>query len=257
MTFAPCPSAKTKVFNADAFVLNETTVTDNYDKTVDMTDPMDKWGNVGAGAYNSDAERTWITKEFNLYAKWRSTIEGANGIGVVYSSVDTDYDPPVTSSQTASDNRSYVDKAAAVAASAVTAPSGYQFEYWIMQTYVEAEDKYVDVDGSKIYPGQTYEVLLANAKISDVVYKEGTQEIKSAKYTIQLRAKYKESENPTPTFIPWYRNDGTTAFYEDTRIPSWNIIDSNSPVIFHSSIAEALSFVTINLSPMGDKWVIK
>jgi uncharacterized repeat protein (TIGR02543 family) len=33
----------TKMFNADAFVLNETTVTSAYDKTIDFTDPMDKW----------------------------------------------------------------------------------------------------------------------------------------------------------------------------------------------------------------------
>ena len=73
----------TKAFTANT-VLNESTVTTPYDKTTHMTDPMDKWGN--GATTNSDAEndRFWITKEFNLYAKWSSIVVGADGIGVSY-----------------------------------------------------------------------------------------------------------------------------------------------------------------------------
>ena len=47
--------ACTKVFDSSRFVLNDTTVTTPYDKSVDMTDVMNKYGNIEGTGSNSDA----------------------------------------------------------------------------------------------------------------------------------------------------------------------------------------------------------
>ena len=98
----------TKMFD-ESFVLNESTVTTEYDKTTHMTDNIESGspkpeGTSGPG-YNSDAyaydedtgsfterDRFWITKEFNLYAMWSATLDGADGIGVLYNLTDPDLD---------------------------------------------------------------------------------------------------------------------------------------------------------------------
>ena len=188
--------ACTQVFNADAYTLNESTVTTPYDKTVDMTDPMDKWGNLGANPYNSDAERNWITKKLDLYAKWRAILIGADGIGVLYD--------PNDGSNAPSDTNLYLDQAGAVAQAASTAPAGEKFLYWVVQTWDENENKFVDTD-EFVYPGDTFTVLKSNAHI---VENEGsTAEKPSFTYTVQLRAEYGPAETPADTYINWYQND--------------------------------------------------
>ena len=83
-------AACTEVFNGDAYTINETNVTTPYDKTVDMTDTYDVDGNLIDPKKNSDltgyngGDRFWITKKLDIYAKWRSTLEGASGIVVEY-----------------------------------------------------------------------------------------------------------------------------------------------------------------------------
>ncbi|MBR4164802.1 MAG: InlB B-repeat-containing protein, partial [Lachnospiraceae bacterium] len=151
-----------KVFNSTAYILNETTVTSSYDKVVDLTDDMDKWGN--GATYNKDVDRFWITKKLDLYAKWRADIEGADGINIQYSLIDPSYDPAITGTGTAEDDNQYVDNAKATAVSAITAPDDYQFAYWVMQKYDATAKAFVDIEGSKVYAGAEYSVLLENAK---------------------------------------------------------------------------------------------
>ncbi len=170
-------TAMTKVFNADAYILNETNVTTPYDKTSHFTDPMDKWGN--GATWNSDLignngeDRFWITKELNLYAKWRSQIDGAAGIGVVYSLTDPDAG---TGSGTAEDNNIYVDNAKATAVPAVTAPDGYVFDYWVMQKW-DGNDYVDDTSAEPIYPGDEYDIHDGNAKQEIIATSAGTQNV--------------------------------------------------------------------------------
>ena len=69
--------ACTKVFDADVFTLNDTTVTTPYDTS--QSTECDKWGNAIKDTTNKDVEnnRYWITKQFDVYAKWRATLDGA------------------------------------------------------------------------------------------------------------------------------------------------------------------------------------
>lgn len=181
----------TQVFNADAFVLNDTTVTTPYDKTKDMTDPMDKWGN--GATTNADVDRAWITKKLDLYAKWRAVLVGADGIGVIYDANGGDNAP--------SDTSLYTDQASAVAQAAATAPEGKQFDGWIVQKWNGSG--YEDTD-EIINPGETFTILKDNAKMEQ---KEGsTPDNPKYNYTVQLKAKYIDKEEATPTHITWYSN---------------------------------------------------
>ncbi|MBQ6501703.1 MAG: InlB B-repeat-containing protein, partial [Mogibacterium sp.] len=217
--------ACTKVFPADSYVLNESSVTTPYDKEHHFTEGMDKWGNSATS--NGDLERFWITKEFNLYGKWSKVLEGADGIHVIYSLVDPDAG---TGTGNVSDNNIYVDNSNATAAAAVNAPEGYRFAYWIVQNYENGA--YVDTD-THVYAGGNFTVLEENAKIEatgeyvkdkDDNYLDANGQITTNPanyvevhtYTVQLRAKYVPIEDSTPTHIYWYKNDGTVGpIHED------------------------------------------
>ena len=204
----------TQVFS-DSTVLNEDTVWESYDKTTHYTDPMDDHGNITdlASAYNADVNRDWITKEFNLYAKWRADLDGAEGISVIYSKIDTDVNKTGTGNPV--DVNVYVDSASAAAVPAIKAPEGYKFGYWIMQKYDENSSEYQDVAGSKIYPGETFTVLAANAMVTTTTDEDGN-EINT--YTVQLRPKFIAIDEATQTYIPWFENDGTEAYTKDENI---------------------------------------
>ena len=228
------------VYNAGNYRLNEQTVSTPYDKTTHMTDEMDKWGD--GATTNGDLNRPWITKEFNLYAKWSAILNGAAGIGILYDLNG--------GSGTAEDTNLYKDQAQAIAQPAVTAPTGKVFSHWVMQTWTD-DNGYVDVANSKIYPGQPFAVLAENAR-SQLVVENGEQvyvtdkqgnfldengnviqrydeegneiegwedlKVKKQTYTIQLRAEYKDPEGPQETHIWWFRNDGSEAFHKDDNI---------------------------------------
>ena len=216
--------ALTEVFTASAFVMNDTNVTAAYDKTRDMTDPMDKWGNVPeTGATNSDitgyngGDRFWITRKLDLYGKWRQVIVGADGVGLAYD--------PNGGSNAPSDTFLYVDTAMAVAGAAPTAPNDYRFLYWVVQVWDKTKNEFVDSE-VHVYPGDTFEVRVNNAQDIPVVDEDGNpvylvdssgnfvldgngNKIQKHIYTIQLRAEYGQLEAPEDTYIKFHANNGS------------------------------------------------
>ncbi|WP_408072125.1 InlB B-repeat-containing protein [Butyrivibrio sp. JL13D10] len=184
-------------FNAEAFVLNETTVKAEYNKATDLTDPMDKWGN--GATTNADVDRPWITKKLDLYARWRLTLPGATGIGIVYDAAGGSPAP--------SDTNLYADTAMAAAGAAPTTTPDIEeggktyesrFSHWVVQAWNETADSYEDTDVT-VLPGATFEVKKADARVQDL-----PDDKKS--YTIQLRAEYVKVEKSVPTHITWYNN---------------------------------------------------
>ncbi|MBQ4476053.1 MAG: InlB B-repeat-containing protein [Bacteroidales bacterium] len=242
--------ACTQVFNSD-LVLNESTVTAHYDKTTEFTDPMDKYGN--GATWNSDSmenettvrnpERFWITKKFDLYAKWRAKLKGANGITVVY---DGNGGRPATYTA----EFLYLDGASVITAPACESPDlDQEFSHWVLQHYNGST--FVDIPGSCIYPGATFvadwrdaqtEVLRWYNPANNETYTGDFNHSKpedpntsdeftecEATYTLMLRAEYiaKEEETPEYTYIKWFRNDGTDAIVhidgESTTSPTLGI----------------------------------
>lgn len=205
--------ACTKPFNFDAYELNETTVTEDYDQTVPTE--LDKYGNP-MDPDNRDARnnRFWITKQLNLYAKWRSKLIGAKGIDVFYDAGEGS-NPPT-------DNKKYLDSAEAIAQAASTPPAGKQFKHWVIQTWDEAANKFVDTDKT-VLPGDTFTVLKANAHA--VENPDSTPDDPSFTYTVQLRAEYSEPESPSKTNITWYANNGTDAFVTDSDLDINAVVD--------------------------------
>ncbi|MDO4192877.1 MAG: DUF5979 domain-containing protein [Erysipelotrichaceae bacterium] len=200
------------LFSSDT-VLNENTVTAAYDKTKDFTEPMDKWGH--GATTNGDLDRFWITKKFDLYAKWRAKLIGANGIGVVYDAGEGTNAP--------SDNNLYLDQALASAQPASTAPAGKQFVRWVVQKYNTETERYEDTD-KYVYPGDTFEVLKNNAKYVVVERDPEMDEvIIKATYTVQLRAEYVDTGTGVPTHISWYGNNET----ESTATANFVVTDNN------------------------------
>ena len=189
-------SVRTKSYMT-AMRLNDNN-TSPYDKTVDFTDPMDKWGNLGPNPSNSDihgyngGDRFWITQKLDLYAKWRKVIVGAIGINVVYDAGDGT-NPPT-------DAFLYLDDVDAVAGDAPTAPSGKTFSHWVVQRWNGSE--FVDKEVT-VYPGAIFGVLLSDSRQEA----NGT----GYTYTVRLRAEYVDKESPAHTSITWYKNDGTGA----------------------------------------------
>ena len=199
---------------ATSLIMNETTVWDAYDKTIqeNFTDPSNRWGNAIATS-NADVNRFWITKRYELFAKWGKVVIGADGVGVIYTAGNDGSNPP-------NDTFLYQDNTTAVAGSAPTANDGKVFTKWVVQRWNGTDFEDTNV---KVLPGQTFEVHVDDAKIVDnetenVVSLADVTEGKRYTYTIQVRAEYEDVEEETPTHITWYKNDGSDEFYRnDTR----------------------------------------
>ena len=204
----------TKPFTQGTFKANDTNVTEEYDWDVDMTE-TDKYGEVTSNV-NSDktANRVWILRKLDLYAKWRQLLDGSDGIGVEYTADDGK--GHVGSNAPTGDTNLYQDNADAIAQGACTAPatSGtdtpLQFVYWVVQKYNHLDDNgnpvYVDTD-AVAYPGGNYSVKAADAY---KVQTSGEGEDLRYQYTVRLRAEYAEAEDEFPTHIIWHGNGGTT-----------------------------------------------
>lgn len=194
----------TDLFNGESTKLTDDIVheTPTYDKTKDFTDPMDKWG-AGATS-NEDVNREWITRKLDLYASWRAKIDGAEGINVIYVTGDGHFSDESTEYI---DPLKYKDRAGAVGYAAPIAPENQAFRYWILQTWNGTD--FIDT-GKIVYPGDAFEVLVANSKVEELPTDQQTATI-TKRYTVQLRAEYGPAEAPTPTHIYWYGNNGTGA----------------------------------------------
>lgn len=219
------------IFNAEVFYLNEQTVTADYDKTVDMTDSINMWGEYVEPTTNKDVPRFWITKKLDIYAQWRATVDGATGIQVEYDA-NGGTNPPT-------DGHFYQDQSKAVAGAASTAPTGTNpskvFSHWVVQHWNGSNYE----DGTQIVdPGAQFTVNRSDAEIvitewvnpnneTDVYTVPTAQQhvttppdathtkIKTATYKVRVKAVYKDVEEPTPTFITWFTNDGTGAIVRD------------------------------------------
>jgi uncharacterized protein (TIGR02145 family)/uncharacterized repeat protein (TIGR02543 family) len=224
----------THTFNADVFVLNETTVTTPYDKTVTMTDSINKWGEYVEPTVNKDltSNRFWITKKLDLYAKWRATVDGATGIHLQYDVTScTPGGAPAPN-----DTRFYQDNVSANAGAAPVSSDldNYVFSHWQVQRWNGSN--YEDVPGDTVLPGAKFQVKKDYAKIEVTHWLDPNNEtdtlaytvtgtastidaqrpdathtkIAKASYTIQLKAVYIPIEKSTPTHITWFMHDGTT-----------------------------------------------
>ncbi len=199
-------------------VLNESTVSAAYNKATDLTDPSDKWGNENATSnsdldgYDDDGDpdtpgvdRFWITKKYDLYAKWSEVTVGSKGIGIIYDANGGSNAP--------SDTALYKDNTSVSAGAAPTAPTGKVFDHWVLQTWNGSA--YVDKEGAApILPGGKFTVLKSDAKITDatsgaVVAPSAVVDTGKYNYTVQLKAVYKDKEEETPTHIDWYSNYGS------------------------------------------------
>ena len=208
-------------FSEIAVTLNDGNTT-TYNKGTDYTDPMDKWGQLGADPWNSDArgynggDRFWITRKYDLYGRWRAKLPGAKGIIVVYTGNNgTEFNDTASSL--------YQDNVDAIAKVAPThSDANKEFSYWVLQRYDNGTGSYVDMD--TILPNTPFKVRKSNAKVvvsewcdpdnnTDISTTEDATHsmISKATYTVKLRAVYmdKEEESPEYTFIQWFRNDGT------------------------------------------------
>ena len=222
-------------FNFDT-VLNDTTVTTPYDKTVDMTEnadgtDMDKYGNLKDEGRNGDLNRPWITRKLDLWAKWREITVGAKGINVVYTATD---DEGNTGTGAPNDTLDYLDNSESIAQGACKADdTTLQFMGWVLQTWDGS--KYVDKTGAVINPGDPFTVRKADAKIIDnatgnVITIDEVHDGGSYQYLVQLRAEYQEFEAPDPTHITWYSNLQTVdgAALELSKFTHIGITDSEA-----------------------------
>ena len=168
-----------------------------------------------------------ILRKIDLYGRWRKEIDGAPGIALIYDIGDGEGD--------IKDDTLYKDTAHAAAQPAPTAPEGYVFSHWVVQTYNPSTDKFEDTS-TTVFPGGDFEVLKSLSKVEVTEWKstkdntavtttdgtpayfsganenitgpEGYPYISDANYTIQLRAVYIDAGDETPTHIWWYPNFG-------------------------------------------------
>ena len=220
-------ACENNIFDGDVFVLNDETVTEEYDKEdpANYTDDMDQWGN--GATYNKDTDRWWITKKLDVYAKWRTVLVGADGIDVVYVAQGTDSTDPetvvpgkVNGNDTYQDPLKYLDNAGAVAGQAAVPEdaTNYQFLHWVLQRWDEnagENGEFVDVTNEHgelvtVFPGDSFTVLEEYAKAVETVPDDpSTPDVIETRrtYTVQLRAEYAPNELAKPTYINWFKND--------------------------------------------------
>ncbi|MBO4860660.1 MAG: InlB B-repeat-containing protein [Clostridia bacterium] len=224
--------------------LNEQTVTTPYDKTTDFTDKMDKWGRLTGdadhdGPWNSDltgyngGDRFWITKRFDLYAKWRAKIVGADGMYVKFVTTDDEGRVGHFASGTANTNAAlteycdgdiYADGAFSYGLAACDAPAVAEgadelhFRYWVVQRWDASENSFFDSDVI-VYPGERFDTVYQYAQRIDIdpsdpeYNKPGTEGYDETKpdyyykYYMVLRAEYTPAV-PAETTVRYHANGG-------------------------------------------------
>ncbi len=230
-------AAVNKPYNAGVFAVNDDN-TVHYNKgddptdttPIDYTDPMDKYGHIGANPYNSDyrtyvdnqgntvnVDRFWITKKLVIYGKWRAILDGAEGINVEYvlDSAEAELFPDGQAADE-NDSTTYADQAIAIARSANHpiytvqkdgAEVEMRFMHWKIMDWDDTEGKYVD-SGLIAYPGGEYTIEERLARKQPVL-DDDNQPTDRNTYTIRLVAVYDDNEQQIPTHITWYGNGGS------------------------------------------------
>ena len=231
-------AALTQIFNCNYVVLNEASVTKAYDKTVDMTDPMNKWGLIVADSvdpnadttivpFNSDitgyngADRFWINKKLDLYAKWRSKLEGAKGIHIEYVFIKENQTDDQSDDETIvifikQEEDLFNNE---VSTFSISAPTSYEgmpnqsdsvFQHWVIQHWNSELEKFEDSDVT-VYPGSPFTISKNDAqRIDNDDYDPNDPSSDMYIYTIRVRAEYIPVEKATPSHITWYRNYSAT-----------------------------------------------
>lgn len=140
---------------------------------------------------------------------------GAKGIGIIYDDGEGSNAP--------TDNMLYLDQSKAIAQGASTAPADKKFLYWVVQKWNGTA--YVDTD-VKVYPGDTFKVLKADAREQDITDGSQTEDVYKT-YTIQVRAEYGNKETPKETYIDWYQNDQNPSalLHEDKNLQINQAVD--------------------------------
>ena len=188
-------------FNFDAYAINgELSYLEDYDQT--ESTEYNKWSRPTSNT-NSDAanNRVWITKKLNLYAKWRSTMKGSMGIQIIYDALEGTNS--ANDEQVYKDSLYYLDSSKAIAQPAATPTDNtLHFVGWIVQKWNDG----AWVDTVKVSPGDSFEVLKANALKETNPDWDNVTENQQYLYTIKVVAEYGPKDTPTPTHITWYDN---------------------------------------------------
>ena len=184
-----CDEGFTHVFDFDAFRINKQTVK--------------KYGKIYS-ADEIDPEYPTTIGQLNLYAKWRGKLIGADGITVEY--VDGEHG----TDRTVVDEHQYVDGANTNAHSGFEAgDEDYVFSHWEVQKW---DGSKFTASGVKVFPGNTFEVKAADAKITEKDHPDTVVDPKNLDknteyvYTIQVKAVYIEKDKEVLTRIHWYYN---------------------------------------------------
>ena len=231
-------AAYKRPFDGEAVALDDS-IAIPYDKTVDLTDEMNRYGEITGGGpsgngWNSDLidkdnnwaarDRWWIDKKIVLYGKWIPKSEAGTGIQIRY---DPNGGTINDSTDVYVDTTLYKSGTNAAAQGAPVAPVYTQgdetkskiFLYWVLQKWDESKGKYVDVKPLDFaYPGDNFPVSFDKAH-EVVTTDPETGNVINTEYFIQLRAEYKDPEAETPTHIWWYANFG------DNDVVTTNTID--------------------------------
>ncbi len=250
--------------------LNEQSPTSDYDKTTAMTDYMDKWSNIGPGQngeqpYNSDltgyngGDRFWITKRFDLYAKWRARIVGADGMYVKFVTTDDEGRVGHFASGTANANAElteycdgdiYADGAFGYGLAACDPPAVAEgadelhFRYWVIQRWSAAQGFFdaTDDDGNLIvvYPGQRFETVYEYAQRVDLTEPDPDDSSHIYDYYMVLRAEYTPAV-PAETTVRYHANGGV-----------WQDVITGGTLPAYGSGADVVNYASVPGYAEGD-----
>ncbi len=237
-----------KPFNFDAYVLNDNTVRDDYDKDAVDTDYMGRHGVIGwwdetdiqnypddltgveLGSHtNKDKtkNRFWINKQLNLYAKWKHKIVGADGVYLVYDAGEGTF---IGGGTTYSDGILYDDAAHTYGIAASVAPEGKFFRYWSVQKWEDGQ--YKDT-GDVVYPGELFHIDYTLAKpvsVTDELHPEHTFD-----YFMRLVAVYTEAEAPVVD-VKYDRNATDAVWSIGSEVEAYK--DNNNESVYYKKYTD-------------------
>ena len=122
---------------------------------------IDPWNNNRAYD-DADGEHEDVRGKVMIYARWRADPEGTIGVHVTYDAMDGSFSS--NNAQTWEDPYIYADQAEAYAQPASTpTDTDLHFLYWEIMKPTSSTDPTLVSTGKKVYPGQTWDVLVEDA----------------------------------------------------------------------------------------------